>query len=387
MRSDVGQVRRASATRIAYVIGGLGKGGAEQQLFHLVRHLDRSRFAATVYVLEEGGFWAEPIRRAGMAVVEMPRRGSGDISRLRRLRRALRSECPDILHTIRWAGNGYGRLAAIGLDIPIVIASERVLTVERPAWQVGVERLLDRVTDAHIVNCEAIAAGLAERERIARAKITVVPNGIDVHRMPFVADRRAARGAAGLAPERPLVAQVGRLTAQKDHPTFLGAAAVVAERRRDVDFLVVGEGPLRGELESFAQTLGLGERVRFTGLRHDVPALLQGVDVLALTSRFEGFPNVLLEAMASGAVAVATDVGGCRELVVPEVSGLLVPPGDPRAVAAAILRVLGDRGLATRLAREARRAVESRFTVEAMAQRTMEIYASLLEAKGIARAA
>src|SRR5581483_9536219 len=122
-------------------------------------------------------------------------------------------------------------------------------------------------------------------------------------------------------------------------------------------------------------------RVRFLGLRHDVPALMRASDVLTLTSIYEGFPNVLLEAMASGAVAVATAVDGAVEVVVAEETGLLVPPRAPEAVAAAVVRVLGDPALA------ARRRVEVEFTVEAMAHRTMAAYAAWLDARGTAAVA
>jgi glycosyltransferase involved in cell wall biosynthesis len=117
--------------------------------------------------------------------------------------------------------------------------------------------------------------------------------------------------------------------------------AIVAGELADVDFLVVGEGGLRAELEAMAVRLGVAARVRFTGLRHDVPALLGAVDVAVLSSLFEGFPNVVLEAMAAGAVSVAADVGGCREVVTDGESGLS-RRARPEAVAAAVLRVLRD---------------------------------------------
>src|SRR5204862_4953616 len=171
---------------------------------------------------------------------------------------------------------------------------------------------------------------------LPREKIEVIPNGIDLGRLPpFSLDRRAARSAAGLRRDRRLVAGVGRLDAQKDFPTFLRAAAMIAAEVPDVDVLVVGEGGERAALEALARRLGLGARVVFTGLRHDVPRLLAAVDVFALTSLYEGFPNVLLEAMATGAVAVATDVGGWRELVTSGETGLLVASCAPGAVAAA----------------------------------------------------
>jgi glycosyltransferase involved in cell wall biosynthesis len=238
--------------RIAYVIGELGKGGAEYQLHELLRHLDRERFEPRVFVLAPGGWWVEPIRRLGIVVEELPRRGSADVARLARLRGALARFAPHVLHTILWPGNCYGRLAAIGLGIPLVIAAERNVVPYR-RWQIVLERALARTTDAWLVNCEAIADWLTAHERIARERIHVIPNGIDLRRVPpFELDRRTARLAAGFPAERRLVAQVGRLEAQKDYPTYLRAMQAVAAEVPDADFLVVGEGSLRAELEELA---------------------------------------------------------------------------------------------------------------------------------------
>ncbi|HYR96438.1 MAG TPA: GT4 family glycosyltransferase PelF [Candidatus Binatus sp.] len=370
-----------SRHRVAYVIGELTKGGAEYQLHELLRHLDRGLFEPRVFALASGGWWTGAIRALDVPVEEIPRRGSADLGRLSRLRAALRSFAPHLLHTILWPGNSYGRLAAVGLGIPVVVAAERVMVRYR-RWQVLLERALGRMTDAYLVNCEAIASWLVEHERLAREKIHVIPNGIDLEGLPaFSLDRRAAREGAGFDPHRRLVAHAGRLEPQKDFPTYLRAAAMVAAEIRDVDFLVVGEGRERAELEALARRLGLGARVHFTGLRHDVPRLLGGVDILALTSIFEGFPNVVLEAMAAGAVAVATDVGGCRELVATGETGFLVPARAPAAVAATILRVLRDPALARRLAGTARQRVENAFGVETMAERTAAAYLRLLRAK------
>jgi glycosyltransferase involved in cell wall biosynthesis len=371
--------------RVAYVIGELGKGGAEYQLYELLQGLDRSRFVPTVLALATGGFWAEPIRQLGVPVDEFASRGSADIGRLRRLRGALRRLAPHVLHTVLWSGNSYGRLASIGLAIPLVVTAERNV-IARPAWQITVERFLDRWTDVYLVNSQAIVRGLVEREGLPRGKMQVVHNGINLGELPaFVFDRRAARRAAGFDPARRLVAQVGRLEAQKDYPTFLAAAARIAPAASDVDFLIVGDGGLRGELEAIARRLGLGPRVRFLGLRHDVPAVLAGVDVLTLTSRWEGLPNVVIEAMATGAVAVVTDVGGCRELIAPGETGMVVPPGDAAAVAHAVIEILASPGRAALLASAARRRVERDFTVGSMVARTTAVYETALRAKGLAR--
>ncbi len=366
--------------RIAFVIGELGTGGAEYQLFELVRGLDRGRYLPRVFALATGGYWAGRLRDLGVDVQELRHVRSADLSRLVTLRRGLSEFAPQILHTVLWSGNAYGRLASVGLRIPVVITAERNV-VRRPAWQVVFERALDVVTDRYLVNSRAIVAELVERGRLPRRKIQVIHNGIDLDRLPaFDPDRRGARTALGFDPVRRLVVQVGRLEEQKDHPTFLAAAARVAARVPDVDFLVVGEGGLRAGLEAIARGLGIAERVRFTGVRHDVPALLAGCDACTLTSLYEGLPNVVIEAMATGAVAVATDVGGARELVVSGETGYVVPVRDVEAVAGAVTAVLADAERARAMAVAARRRIEDGFTVEAMVRDTTAAYDELLRA-------
>jgi len=368
--------------RIAYAIGELEKGGAESQLYELVRGLDRRRFLPRVFALAAGGYWAPPLRALGVEVVELPSARSADLSRLVGLRHALAGFAPRILHTVLWSGNAYGRLASIGLRIPVVITAERNV-LRRPGWQVVLERALDVLTDRYLVNSAAIARELVGHGRLPRGKMQVIHNGIDLARVPpFEPDRRAARAALGFDPARRLVAQVGRLEAQKDYPTYLAAVARIAARLPDVDFLAVGEGGLRGDLEAQARALGMAHRVRFTGIRHDVPALLAGVDVCALTSLYEGLPNVVIEAMATGAVAVATDVGGARELIVPGETGRIVPPRDPVAVADAVTSLLDDPPGMRAMALAARRRIEDAFTVQAMVARTVEAYDDLLRAAG-----
>ena len=373
----------AGGTRIAYVIGELGKGGAEYQLYELVRGLDRARFVPTVFALSTGGYWAARLRELGVTVAELPSRGSIDPGRLAALRRALAAFAPHVLHTVLWSGNAYGRLAAIGLGIPVVVTAERNV-VRRPAWQRLLERGLDRMTDRYLVNSAAIVTELVERGGLLRDKMQVIHNGIDLAGLPaFDPDRRRARAALGFDPARRLVAQVGRLEPQKDHPTFLAAAARVAATVADVDFLIVGEGRLESSLREEAAGLGIADRVRFTGVRNDVPVLLGAVDVLALTSRWEGLPNVVIEAMATGAVAVATDVGGARELIVPGETGDVVAVGCADLVADAILELLADPARASRLALAARARVEERFAVGAMVRRTEAAYAELLREAGV----
>lgn len=363
--------------RIAYVIGGLGKGGAESQLHALVCGLDRRRFAAVVVSLSAGGHWAAAIREAGVPVIEIPQRHRMEVGRLWRLRRTLRRLRPQVLHTILWSGNSYGRLAALGLGIPVVVAAERNV-IRRPAWQRWLERGLDLVTTAYLANAEAIVEELTGQGGLPAAKMHVVHNGIDVGALPrFALDRRPARRRLGFDADRRLVAQVGRLEPQKDYPTFVAAMARIAREVRDVDFLVVGEGGERSRIEEAVRAAGIADRTHLLGLRDDVPEILAAVDVLVLASRWEGLPNVVLEAMAMGAVAVATDVGGCRTLL-DGGAGRLVEPGDAAAVAAAVRTLLDDEACRAAMAAEARGRVERAWSTAGMVAATTRLYDRLL---------
>jgi glycosyltransferase involved in cell wall biosynthesis len=204
---------------------------------------------------------------------------------------------------------------------------------------------------------EVIYTSEADRRRDGRRPSHVIALGIDLDR--FDGAQPALRS------ERPLVGNVARLAPQKDHRTLIEAARLVPE----ADFVVAGDGELRKKLEREA-----GPRVRFLGARDDVPELLASLDVFAFPSLFEGLCLAVIEAQAAGVPVVATPVGGIRETVVDGETGLLVPTRDPAALAAAIRRLLEDRGAAEAMAAEARRRVRERFSVERMVEATLRLY-------------
>jgi glycosyltransferase involved in cell wall biosynthesis len=206
---------------------------------------------------------------------------------------------------------------------------------------------------------EVIYTSEADRERDGRKPSHVVALGIDVER--FASGRRALEKRDG----RPLVGNVARLAEQKDHRTLLAAAALVPE----ADFAIAGDGELRGELERTA-----GANVRFLGARTDVPDVLASLDVFAFPSLFEGLCLAVIEAQAAGVPVVATAVGGIKETVVNDETGLLVPPSDPQALAGAIRRLLDHPDDAARLATAARRRALERYSEEQMVSGTLALY-------------
>jgi glycosyltransferase involved in cell wall biosynthesis len=205
---------------------------------------------------------------------------------------------------------------------------------------------------------EVIYTSEADRQRDGRRPSHVIPLGIELDRFD------GARPA--LPPDGPRVGNVARLAPQKDHRTLIEAARLVPE----AEFVIVGDGELREELERAAE----GLRVRFLGARDDVPELLASFDVFAFPSRFEGLCLAVIEAQAAGVPVVATPVGGIRETVVDGETGLLVPPGDPAALAAGIRRLLEDRPAAKAMAAEAKRRVRERYSVERIVDETLRLY-------------
>jgi glycosyltransferase involved in cell wall biosynthesis len=287
--------------------------------------------------------------------------------------RRLRAQRVAIVHGYLYEGNILGMLAGRLAGVPIRIASKRSLDHYPRRAQRLATRLANACAHRIVCNAEAVSRVVREEERPAPEKLLVIPNGIPVDVAAGPAER-----PAGVPVGARLVGMVGRLSWKKAVHHFLEAARRVREVRDDVAFVLVGDGPLRGALESEAARLGIGPHVHFLGERPAARALLGSLDVLVVSSVIEGMPNVVLEALAAERPVVATRVGGIPEILTHEESGLLVPPADPPALAAAVLRLLARPEEAAAFGAAGRRTVEARFSVEAMAARFAALYDELL---------
>ena len=228
---------------------------------------------------------------------------------------------------------------------------------------------LDRTTlprhDAITVVSRALGQE-AVRAGVAPDRVFWLPNAIDVARLPERRDREELCREVGADPGRPLVGAVGRLSPEKGHRVLLSAFQVLARRRPEAQLLLVGDGREEPLLRKQALELGVGDRVKFAGLRSDGQQIIGVLDALALPSLSEGMPNVVLEAFAYGTPVVASAVGGLPDMVDSD-AGWLVRAGDPSLLAAALQEVLENREEARRRARRAREVLASRFTVEKQA--------------------
>jgi glycosyltransferase involved in cell wall biosynthesis len=318
-------------------------------------------------------------RAAAMGLETLPvdlDRGAGTAERFCGWLRARKVQIFHCHAGIGWEGH-MGVYAAREAGVPVVVRTEHLpYLITKPNEREEHLRAVQAV-DRLICVCKEAAASFRQAG-IPGWKISVVLNGTD-HR-PARPDRMAVRRRLGLPPEACIVLTVGRMTEQKGHLYLAEAAPAVIEREPNTFFAWVGGGPLERELRRKVGRLGLEKKVLFLGGRGDVSELMASSELLALPSLFEGLPLSALEAMAAGLPVVGTRVCGTSEAVTDGVTGRLVEPADPGALAGAILEVLQQPGLAARLGAAGRREVKRKFGAARMARETAAIYGELLPA-------
>ena len=290
-----------------------------------------------------------------------------------RVRRLIRRRDPAVVHGHAAIGGAVARIAAARSGVPCVYTPHAVLPARAA---IIAERALRPLT-ARVVAVSASEATSIERLGVAAVdRIVTIPNGIPLGALPPApVDLRAMLGREGQAV--PLVGTIGRLAHQKAPEVFIHSCAAVARSSPDACFVLIGDGPLRDAVAAEVTASGLGDRfLHLPGLT-TAAAVLPQLDVFVLCSRYEAGPYVPLEAMHAGTPVVLTDVGGCRELIDHDRSGLLVGAGDVEATAAAVERLLADRGLRARFSERAGERVRADFDVTLMAERVGRLYEQL----------
>jgi glycosyltransferase involved in cell wall biosynthesis len=329
-----------------------------------------------VIALDRGGPYEDALRAAGVPVETIGKKFKGDPGALWRLKRRFVDLKPDLVQTWLFSANAYGRVAARWAKVPKVVASERCVDSWKSRLQLAVDRRLASWTDAFVVNAEAVKRFYV-CQGIAAERIRVIHNAV-----PDVPahDRAAARKLLGASDGDFVFGFIGRLWPQKRVADLLQAAEIVKAAGWPIRVAVVGDGPERERLETFAVNLRMKGYTRFFGRRNDAAALLAGFDALVLPSDFEGMPNVVLEAMQAGVPVVATRIPGTDEVVADRETGLLIPPKSPIALAEAMQQMLADRALGPKLAAAAKIRVAQRFSMAKMLAAYATFYEELLTA-------
>lgn len=365
--------------KILHVITTINRGGAENHLVELVQGQIEKGHAVSVAYLKGDGYWEKRFRALGCSVHSLQVRGNGDLTGVLRLRRIVRTLRPNLVHAHMPPAELFCRLALLGpvtRGLPLVVSKHNDEPFFRaPGWA-WVGRWCARRAGKVICISEAVKDYFVAHG-LARKANDWVPIHYGIDASPYRdsgAAARALRAEWGLKEGDFVVGTVARLVPQKALHILLEGFAAFRARQEGGRLVIVGRGPLEKELRKKAEDLGLGDSILWAGYREDIPTVLQVFNVFALTSSYEGLGLVLLEAMAAARPVVATRVSAIPEVVAEGETGILVPSGDPAALARALEKMI-DSDLRRRMGAKGRNRVTDRFTLEKMVERTLEVYA------------
>jgi sugar transferase (PEP-CTERM/EpsH1 system associated) len=359
---------------VGHVLLSLRAGGLENGVVNVINGLSRREFLSTVCCLQSSGEFARRISDERCRVLEFGLRPGNDPRLVWRLARAFRVSRLDIVHTRNAEAFFYGAFAAKLAGLPVV-HSEHGRTFPEKRHRALLQRWLLRGTASAFAVSRQLADDLVTHIGVRPGSFSVIYNGVDTSRF--------ARGPGAHGDERDevVIGSVGRLAAVKNYQLLLHAVALLPQDLR-WRLVLIGDGPERDTLERIARELGVDARVSLLGYRDNVPELLRELDVFVLPSISEGMSNTLLEAMAAGVAAIASDVGGNREIIESGRSGLLFAPGDPLSAAAAIEQLARDAQLRGRLASAGAQRAATTFGLPAMLRTYEDLYRSVWRMTG-----
>lgn len=369
--------------RVLHLVETLEIGGTENQAVQTALRQAAAGYDVTVGCLRQEGPLLQALQEAGVPVREFRKtqqllsiKGVLELFRLTCFLRRCRF---DVLHCHDLMSNLLGVPAARLAGTRRIISSRRYLDLEWWSgwWRIRAVSLVYKLSHYVVVNSAAIRDLLAHRDGIRTEKIALLPNGIDIERFSTVKHRDPE--LSSLSGTSKIVVVANMYSPVKGHATLIKAAEQVHRDFPNVLFVLIGDGKERPKLEQKVRDAKLGRTIMFLGSRKDVPELLACCDISVLPSDSEGFPNALLEAMAAHLPVIATCVGGVSEVVDNEVTGLLVPPGDPAALSAAMLRLLKNQELRNGLAEAGHKRIAQRFSFERLISSLEALYTESAE--------
>jgi sugar transferase (PEP-CTERM/EpsH1 system associated) len=365
---------------VVQVIYSLDIGGVEKLAVTIGASLDRSRFRPAICALDGGGVLADELAALGVPYHVLWRKGI-ELGVLPRLYRCFRREDARIVHTHQFAQLLFSFLPAKLCGARIVHTEHEFFLYRSDPRARRLFRQLIRFCPAMTVVGPEVARYYIEELGVPTERVHVIANGVDLRR--FDVARAQARARHGLGEDELVYGIVARLEPEKDHGTLLEAFRVLLAGQRRARLLIAGDGRLRKELESRARSLGIEGRAMFLGAVTDVSGVLAALDVFVLSSVNEGVPLSVVEAMAAGKPVVATDVGGMRLLVKPGSNGMLVPPADPAALAAAMGSLANDPEKRHEMGARGRQLAAESFSLGTMVDRYQQVYESVLDARHV----
>ncbi len=362
--------------RVLQLVEGMNWGGAETKLLELIDHMDRDRFETTVCSLGMGDRIRSRFDELGIAFVSFERRSRMDPKLIWDVSSLIRKEKIDVVMTTLFYADVIGSLASAVSPNKAVFSWETISAPEWLVWhRLWAYRFAIRFASKVISVSRATGKWLVEKRGVPEEKVTVIPYGVNLERFRD-GNNPELRRELGISPETLVAGVVARLHSQKGHRYLIEAARTIIPQVDDVKFVLVGDGELRNDLERSAEQAGIREHFVFLGFRSDVAELLRTFDLFVLPSLYEGLPNVVLEAMATGLPVVATAVDGTVELVDDGVTGYLVEPRRPAALHEKITALLKDPELRSQFGRAGRARVEREYSLRSQVDNFQELYES-----------
>ena len=367
---------------VLFVIDGLDFGGGERVFLQIASAIgNRCRVA---FACNGSGETARKLHERGIPCYPVDLGNRFSWKPVGQLARIVRELPVDVIHTQGARADFFGRLAGWKCATPVLCTVAMPVEGFDVGWvRKKVYRFFDFLTeqrvDKFLVVSDRLVETLRKRRRMRPERVVRIYNGVELDAFDPRLSGRPFRQELGIGEDTFLVGAVGRMVWQKGFEYLVRAIPAILQDKPGTCFVFVGDGPLLQDLERIAEGLSLGQSVRFCRFREDVAHVLAALDLLALPSLCEGFPMVTLEAMAMAKPIVATGIDGVTEQIDSGVNGLLVPPGDSEALAAAVVELAADRSRAEAMGKAARKKVEQRFSVETMVKETLAVYNGIFE--------
>lgn len=353
----------------------LAIGGLQQVIVNLCRTIDRERFDVSVLCLRHLGEFVPVVEKLGIEVVLLPQKQSGvDYLSFLKVAKLLREKKIDVIHTHNTQPLIDGTLGALLAGVKTIVHTDHSREFPDKRRYMFAEWLLSHFVYKMVGVSKPTSRDLITYERISPRKVVTVLNGIDGSNFSVTVDKQKKRRELGITGEGPVIGLGVRLSEEKGVAYLLRAMPEIIKRYPDINLVIAGKGASEKDLKREAADLGIEKNTLFIGPRLDMPEVLKILDLYVLPSLREGLPTILLEAMAAGCPIVATDVGGNHMAITHGESGSLVESKNPGALAAEIVRVLGDEQLRNSYARRGLELFRSKFTAQEMTAQYEKLY-------------
>lgn len=361
------------------------RAGAEEVILTLLKRLDRSVFDPSLICAPELAALLRKDLPKDVDVLEVYLEQPTQLAAAAKITRYLREKKIDVLNSHQFRASMVASPVAKFAGVPVTIETPHIRELWRKRWpksSFAIDRFAGRFVDFYIAVSESNAQFLIEKKRLPREKVRVIQNGADLTRFsPAHNPAPGVKKSLGFGESDPVIVLMGRLEAQKGHSVLLDSLPNVVSRFPALRVVFVGDGALRSALEQQAKSLQIEQHVRFVGFQSNAADWFALSDFCVLPSFYEGLPLVAMECLASGRTMIASAVDGTPEVIVDGKTGLLVPPGDPPTLAKAIMKLLEDLELRSRLATQGYQWVMEKFDLNRQIRETQVLYIEALERK------